>query len=298
MPYRMLSKVQSYKIPFAVKLILKILISILIIFIIVKNVDITKMLALVLHSNYIFIAIACFLFILSKIISAVRFKIFLQIESIQLNTLENLKLYWLGMYYNLLLPGGISGDAYKIKVLFQNFNKDLKVLVKLTLLDRFSGLWALGQIALGFLLLLNPFDSYYWFIVLLLLASFALPWYLNLYFRWINSRYYGKLNLISLGVQLLQTGSAICLIVSMGQQSYWISYSFLFLISSVAAMMPFTFGGAGARELTFLYGSQFLQTELEKAVAIGFLFYLISTFVSFFGILYSFKPIKFSNINK
>jgi uncharacterized membrane protein YbhN (UPF0104 family) len=54
-------------------------------------------------------------------------------------------------------------------------------------------------------------------------------------------------------------------------------------------MLPITIGGAGARELTFLYGSQFLDIHAEKAVAIGFLFYLISTSVSFMGILFSFN---------
>lgn len=63
-------------------------------------------------------------------------------------------------------------------------------------------------------------------------------------------------------------------------------------------MLPITFGGAGAREVTFLYGTQYLQTEAESGVAIAFLFYLISTIVSFFGIIYSFKPIKFSNKEK
>jgi hypothetical protein len=57
-------------------------------------------------------------------------------------------------------------------------------------------------------------------------------------------------------------------------------------------MIPITIGGAGARELTFMYGAQFLDIQIEKAVAIAFLFYLISTLVSFFGIIYSFKKDK------
>lgn len=282
----------------AVKLILKIVISVLIICIIIRNVDITNMLGLVLQSNMLYIAAACLLFIASKIVSAVRYQLFLQAESIQLNLVENLKLYWLGMYYNLLLPGGISGDGYKIKVLMQNFNRDLKILFKLTLMDRFSGVWALGQIAMCLLLLLKPLESYFWLILLILVASFGIPWVLNRFFNWMDSKLYRKINLISLGVQLLQTGSAICLIIALGQKLHWIPYSFLFLISSLAAMLPITFGGAGARELTFLYGTQYLQTEAERGVAIAFLFYLISTLVSFFGIIYSFKPIKFSSKEK
>lgn len=294
----MLSQIQAYKIPSVLKLVIKILISILIIYIISRNVNISQMIGFVLKSNILLIGSAMLLFIASKIVSAVRYQLFLQGEAVNVSFSENLKLYYLGMYYNLLLPGGISGDAYKIKVLMQNFNKDLKLLLKLTLMDRFSGVWALMQISLGLLFLLKPLASYSWLIGMLLIASFGLPWVLNRIFKWMDSRSYGRIHLISLGVQLLQTGSAICLIIALGQKLHWIPYSFLFLISSLAAMVPITFGGAGAREVTFLYGTQYLQTEAESGVAIAFLFYLISTIVSFFGIIYSFKPIKFSNKEK
>ncbi|MBK7360238.1 MAG: flippase-like domain-containing protein [Saprospiraceae bacterium] len=294
----MLSQIQAYKIPSVLKLVIKILISILIIYIISRNVNISQLIGFVLKSNVLFIGLAMLLFIASKIVSAVRYQLFLQGEAVNVSFSENLKLYYLGMYYNLLLPGGISGDGYKIKVLMQNFNKDLKLLLKLTLMDRFSGVWALMQISLGLLLLLKPLVAYFWLIGILLIASIGLPWALNKIFKWMDSRSYGRIHLISLGVQLLQTGSAICLIVALGQKLHWIPYSFLFLISSLAAMLPITFGGAGAREVTFLYGTQYLQTEAESGVAIAFLFYLISTIVSFFGIIYSFKPIKFSNKEK
>lgn len=294
----MLSQIQAYKIPSVLKLVIKILISILIIYIISRNVNISQLIGFVLKSNVLFIGLAMLLFIASKIVSAVRYQLFLQGETVNVSFSENLKLYYLGMYYNLLLPGGISGDGYKIKVLMQNFNKDLKLLLKLTLMDRFSGVWALMQISLGLLLLLKPLVAYFWLIGILLIASIGLPWALNKIFKWMDSRSYGRIHLISLGVQLLQTGSAICLIVALGQKLHWIPYSFLFLISSLAAMLPITFGGAGAREVTFLYGTQYLQTEAESGVAIAFLFYLISTIVSFFGIIYSFKPIKFSNKEK
>lgn len=294
----MLSQIQAYKIPSVLKLVIKILISILIIYIISRNVNISQLIGFVLKSNVLFIGLAMLLFIASKIVSAVRYQLFLQGEAVNVSFSENLKLYYLGMYYNLLLPGGISGDGYKIKVLMQNFNKDLKLLLKLTLMDRFSGVWALMQISLGLLLLLKTLVAYFWLIGILLIASIGLPWALNKIFKWMDSRSYGRIHLISLGVQLLQTGSAICLIVALGQKLHWIPYSFLFLISSLAAMLPITFGGAGAREVTFLYGTQYLQTEAESGVAIAFLFYLISTIVSFFGIIYSFKPIKFSNKEK
>lgn len=290
----MLSQIQAYKIPSVLKLVIKILISILIIYIISRNVNISQLIGFVLKSNVLFIGLAMLLFIASKIVSAVRYQLFLQGEAVNVSFSENLKLYYLGMYYNLLLPGGISGDGYKIKVLMQNFNKDLKLLLKLTLMDRFSGVWALMQISLGLLLLLKPLVAYFWLIGILLIASIGLPWALNKIFKWMDSRSYGRIHLISLGVQLLQTGSAICLIVALGQKLHWIPYSFLFDFFPCSDVANY-FWRSRSQEVTFLYGTQYLQTEAESGVAIAFLFYLISTIVSFFGIIYSFKPIKFSN---
>jgi hypothetical protein len=39
-----------------------------------------------------------------------------------------------------------------------------------------------------------------------------------------------------------------------------------------------------------LWGAQVLHLDPERSVAIAFLFYLISTAVSLFGMIYSFEP--------
>lgn len=57
-----------------------------------------------------------------------------------------MKLYWLGMFYNLFLPGSISGDAYKIVILKRRYNAPYKKTSAAVLLDRFNGLPGLGLI--------------------------------------------------------------------------------------------------------------------------------------------------------
>jgi hypothetical protein len=188
-----------------------------------------------------------------------------------------------------LLPGGISGDGYKIKVLMERFARPLKRMVTITLLDRISGLIALGQLSVILLLWVPEFQQYWFFVIPALLLSFLVGWIL---FRWAGvslSKAWLMTSLQSLGVQGSQAIATLGLVLALGQGLHWADYLILFLISSLVAMIPITIGGAGARELTFLYGSQFLDIHAEKAVAIGFLFYLISTSVSFFGIIYSFN---------
>ena len=282
----------SISIPGPVKAILKLAISVTIIILIIRKIDERLLLEVVSQANPLWVLWALFFFILSKLISAFRFNLLVSTEGIKMTNLQNIRLYWLCMYYNLLLPGGISGDGYKIKVLMERFEKPLKRMVTITLLDRISGLIALGQLSVILLLWVPEFQQYWFFVIPALLISLLIGWGL---FRWAGgtlSKVWLLSSIQSIGVQGSQAIATLGLVLALGQGLHWADYLILFLISSLVAMIPITIGGAGARELTFLYGSQFLDIHAEKAVAIGFLFYLISTSVSFFGILYSFNKDK------
>ena len=50
------------------------------------------------------------------------------------------------MFYNLFLPGAISGDAYKVIMLNRRYKTSYKKASAEVLLDRFSGVLALGVI--------------------------------------------------------------------------------------------------------------------------------------------------------
>jgi len=276
-------------IPGPVKTMIKLAISIAIIVLIVRKIDERILLNVVREANPLWVIWAMAWFIFSKVIAAFRFNLLLTSEDIHLTTRQNLRLYWLCMYYNLLLPGGISGDAYKIKVLMEQFNRPIKRMVTVTLIDRISGLMALGQLSLILLLWIPAIQPYWPLAIPMLLISFLIMWGI---LRWAGGRLSSvwiKTSLQSIGVQGSQAIATLGLVLALGQGQHWADYLILFLISSLVAMIPMTIGGAGARELTFLYGSQFLAIDAEKAVAIAFLFYLISTSVSLFGIVYSFK---------
>jgi uncharacterized membrane protein YbhN (UPF0104 family) len=276
-------------IPGPLKTILKLVISIAIIVLILRKIDERLLLEVVGEANPWWVIWAFAWFVLSKVISAFRFNRLLKTEDIHLSSRENLRLYWLCMYYNLLLPGGISGDGYKIKVLIERFGKTLKRIVTITLIDRISGVIALGQLSVILVLGIPEVQAYWMLVIPALLMSMGISFGL---FRWAGIKGAGvwlTTTLQSIGVQGSQAIATLGLVIALGQGLHWADYLVLFLVSSLVAMVPITIGGAGARELTFLYGAQFLDVNAEKAVAIGFLFYLISTSVAFFGIIFSFK---------
>lgn len=272
---------------------LKLLLSVLIVYLVLRQIDEKILLQVVARANPWWLLWALVFFVVSKLIGAVRFRQLLQTENINIGQGANLRLYWLGMYYNLLLPGGISGDGYKIKLLMDAFGTPFKRLFALTLLDRLSGVTALGQWVLILALGIDILAPWRWAIVLLLIASVPVTYFLykkmggeNLRGIWLSS------NLLSVAVQGAQLVSTLGIVFALGEGEHWLSYSVLFLVSSVVAMLPLTIGGTGARELTFLYGAGLLGVDSEKAVAIAFLFYLISTAAALFGMVYGFTPLK------
>lgn len=281
-------------IPGSIKTMIKLAISVAIIVLIVRKIDERALLDVVSKANPLWVIWALVWFVFSKMIAAFRFNVLLKTEDIQLTHVQNLRLYWLCMYYNLLLPGGISGDGYKIKVLMEQFNRPFKRIVTVTLIDRISGLIALVQLSVILLFWVPSVQSYRMWVFPVLLISCLIGWGI---FRWSGGGLrtaWIATSFQSIGVQGSQAIATLGLVMALGQGMHWADYLILFLISSFVAMIPITIGGAGARELTFLYGSQFLNIHPEKAVAIGFLFYLISTSVSLFGIVYSFKRGGFS----
>jgi hypothetical protein len=269
------------------KTALKLAVSVLILYLVVQKIDTRLLFQLIGTVSPLYILWAAAWFIVSKIIAAYRFQVLIQTEPIVLSVRENLRLYWLGMYYNLLLPGGISGDGYKIKILMDRFKQPFKRLFTITLMDRITGAIALGQLCLILLPGIPPLQFLNWLWILGLVLSIPVSYYI---YHWAKLQtVWARTSLQAIAVQMAQTLATLGLIFALDQGDQWLAYSVLFLISSVVAMLPLTIGGAGAREITFLWGAGFLGIDAEKAVAIAFLFYLVSTAVALFGMVYSFN---------
>lgn len=248
-------------------------------------------------ANLLQLGAAFLLFNLSKIISAIRLNRYFKCIGVELNEIFNLKLYYLGMFYNLFLPGGIGGDGYKVYYLQKNHGGSTKKLISATLLDRLSGVVVLGFLAL----LLAVVSSLQTFvigqnIILIVLALLAFPifWIIhNKFFKDFNPEFVRAL-IMGFGVQLSQLLSAAFILWAIGAQGLLFDYMTLFLVSSVVAVLPFTIGGVGARELVMLEGVVLfssLAAYNAQATALSFsiLFFVITAISSFIGIIYSVK---------
>jgi uncharacterized membrane protein YbhN (UPF0104 family) len=239
--------------------------------------------------------LAAALFTLSKLISSVRLNTFFRAVDIQLTERYNLRLYWLGMFYNLFLPGGIGGDGYKVYLLGKEFPGQRGVIFRALLLDRLSGMVALLVLLLALLAMVPAAElravgalvlPTWWRAVPLALIPAGLGLSYGLA-RWGFGEFrsaFGRTSWEALGVQGAQVLCAWALLAALGVASGPVlPYLLVFLASSIAAVLPLTVGGLGARELTFLYGAQLFALSAPVAVSVSVLFYVITALVSLVG---------------
>lgn len=268
--------------------VLKLIISGFALFFVFRKINMKDLGQVLLHVKISYIFLATMAFILSKVVSSFRLNRFLLDEKIELSEKFNLKLYWLGMYYNLFLPGGIGGDGYKVYLLNKLTGIKVKFVLRAIFMDRVSGLLALVclNIALAYsLTLINQYRLFVWILIPLAIVSFYL---VTKYFFSVYIPSFLKTNLQAFLVQILQLVSAFFILKSMGINELYGQYLFVFLFSSVVATIPFTIGGVGAREVTFLLGAEYLGLQTEASLGLSLTFFLITAVVSLFGVYYSF----------
>jgi uncharacterized membrane protein YbhN (UPF0104 family) len=226
------------------------------------------------------------LYNLSKVVSAVRLHQIFSVLGIALPGNYNLRLYYQGMFYNLFLPGGIGGDGYKAVVLQQKTKQPLRQIVTGLLLDRISGVVALVVLALLFAMMTDlPIPSWYYIAggAALLLAIPAWLGFLYLFFRDQLPIFTPSL-VLSLAVQGIQVIQAVVLLAALTVTTGWVEYSLVFLLSSLATLVPITVGGLGAREIVFVYAARHLGISQEIAVTFSLLFFATNVVSSLPGV--------------
>src|SRR6187397_1311014 len=126
------------------KLLLKIAVTILCFWYISRKIDFTKAKDAVMQADWWWLFLSVLAFAFSKFLASFRLNTYFKNIGIYLSQKTNLKLYWLGMFYNLFLPGAISGDAYKVVLLNKVYKAPIIITSIAVLRDRFSGLLGLG----------------------------------------------------------------------------------------------------------------------------------------------------------
>lgn len=277
------------KIPSWLKLLIKIMVSGICLWYVSRKVNWAQSLRLITQGNILWLAAATLLFAASKVAASFRLNIYFKNINVNLPEKTNLKLYWLGMFYNLFLPGGIGGDAYKIILLNRTYNFSAKQLTSAVLLDRLSGVVGLAilavlyyyglftgnTIALLLLIAILPGLFIYYVLVKKLFNAFIKSFFTTLW--------------LGIAVQALQAACAWCIMQALHITGHQSAYLLIFLLSSIVVILPVTVGPLGTRELVFVWGSTALLLNKDQSIGISITFFIITLVISLPGMYWVYK---------
>ncbi len=273
------------------KTLLKLILTGLALYLVFRKIDTTQLFEILKTIQWIWLIPAVILFVLSKVATAFRLNHYFKNIGLQLSEWKNWKLYQIGMFYNLFLPGGIGGDGYKVYLLNRHYQVSIKKLVQAALLDRLGGLVAIVFLLFGFFLLvdvkLDFLESGLWngLMIAGLILTIPVFWLVQkLGFKDFLPSFWSA-NLWSFAGQITQLICAWFILMALGIDEKILAYQLVFLLSSIVAVLPLTIGGVGARELVFVYAHQYAGIEEATAVAFSLIFFLITAVVSLVGAL-------------
>ncbi|MFD1631225.1 lysylphosphatidylglycerol synthase transmembrane domain-containing protein [Pseudopedobacter beijingensis] len=275
------------------KLTAKIAITTFALYWVFKNTDIDLLWKNITKSDPLFLLLAILSFLLSQLFAAARVNIFFHQIKLSLNKFYNYKLYLVGMFYNVFLPGGIGGEGYKIYFLNKNFGTDKRQLITAIFLDKLSGLWAICLLICSFIPFIEEtsFLNIYSFSAIIAGTTVYILLY-KIFFKQFFTAF-PKAHLHALGLQVMQVACVIFILFALKEDQdnlRLLPYLTLFLASAFMALFPFTIGGLGARELVFLYGSKYLELDPQIAVTLSLLFFAVSAICSLPGGYFIFRP--------
>lgn len=271
-------------------LLLKYAVAAAMLWYVVSRLELEKLYAHATHPHIGWLAVAFLLFNLAQIVGAERMRYYYRQAGKQLPSRFCIALSYVSMIYNILIPGGVGGDGYRIYVLRKTGDFPVKQGIRLQLSNRASGLLALLTLLCALMLGLGLPPAF----VLALLGFTVLGYILSARFLLHEAMATAAhAFLYSLAIQLLSLFSAAALVAALGLTEHYASYLALFLAAQVAGMLPLTVGGLGIRELTFLYGAQELGVltgiPLDAAfgVALSLAFFLLTLAVALLGSLFA-----------
>lgn len=257
---------------------------------VLSKISFKEVIDVVSTANPYYLSLAFLSLVLSFVLSAFRQNLSFKNTGADLSQMLNLKLFWLGMFYNLFLPGGIGGDGYKVYLVNKYRKNGIRKNIGTMLVNRISGLVAVGMITVALYYLSDlhiMFGKAVWigiplaYIGYYLMLKYFFNGFLNIHaglFWW------------SMALQMMQLFSALFILLSFSQSDNLYDYLFLFFVSAIATALPITIGGIGAREMVFVIGAKSLELNNELCIAMSFMFFIFSAIISLGGIYWVYFP--------
>ncbi|RYY52665.1 MAG: flippase-like domain-containing protein [Chitinophagaceae bacterium] len=277
------------------KTVAKTAFTVVLVYLVFQKIDLVTVSRTIGRGNPAWFILALLLYLFSQGISSWRLYGLLKKMGLPLQFWFNVRLYLLGMFYNVFLPGGIGGDGYKLYLLHRKFGTPVKSLLMAFLFDRASGLWAitiLGAIAVFFLPVLGITPGWPAAYIIAAALAFYLAWRILLRSY---ASYFPKAISRALVVQSIQCVAMACILTGLKAEGNYLPYIFSFLVSTIATVLPVSVGGLGLREYVMVRLAPILFLDEATAVSASFCFYILSTMAALPGLWFVYRSKEFTS---
>ena len=272
-----------------VKTVLKIAFTSLLLYLVLRKMDFNMVKKTLSQSSPVYLLLGVLTFFVSQIIASSRLISFFKSIHLKVGFLFNLRLYFLGLFYNLFLPGGIGGDGYKIWLLNKSYKLPAKKVFWAIFFDRLSGLWAIGLIIVALVAFLPQINIHLSIPLSVFVVGTAVYYFVAHRFFKDYTHYFWEAHAKAVVVQSLQVVTVLFILLALHFNGKFSPYLFTFLVSSLSAVVPITVGGLGAREYIFTNFAPYFNMDTSLAVLVSLLFYLTSAVNSLLGVYYVFN---------
>lgn len=264
----------------------------LLIWLVSKRVDLHEIAGIFSTADLRWLTAAILVYAISLVVSSHRSSIYLSGIGIPLKPWNALGLYMKGTVYNVLLPGGVGGDGYKILILRTKDGPSVKQIFQAFFFERLSGLWAICAL----LCILNatltvPVLPTVWPWLVLGLGTTAYYIIMRLFFSEHASSFL-RTHLMSLGIQGLVSVSVLCILESQPLPVQYAPYLLSFHGSTIFSILNIGLSGLGVREFAMGYAAQLLQNDAALSVFVASAFWLVSTTTAIPGLGFLFFGAK------
>ncbi len=302
------------KIPASVKTSGRIIITVILFYLILKNIDVNVVLATIIKANIWGLVGVFFIFILFFLLLIIRWQILLYAQGIKYPLLYIVNSFMIAYFFNNLLPTTIGGDVFR--VMYTRNRANVSKATSTVIVDRMGGFLALFSVLLAASIMYALVEKRYMYLyiglggVVISLLFFFIFLNKSVYRKFLPlimkvpyigeklGTLYDSLHLFrkrkfslffsflfSFMIQLLLPILWFCIMLTVaGHSNVTVFFFFLVipLVNSIA-MLPISIGGMGLREgsiIAFLTGAGIGK---EVALAISLLFLLYNTFFSLIG---------------
>lgn len=294
---------EPYPIRKYIILAVKSLIMISVFWLVFNKIDIDKLSSYLKNISILYIILAIIFLNAAQITSGLRMRYYFASIDYKFNKIFSIALYYVGAFYSIILPGGISGDGYKAYILRKIYKIPVKSSLRLVICERANGLFLLCFLALFYAIFSNSKNAVEDSNIFIGLGFIILvPGYFisaKIILRDSPSIAFGA-SKYSLASQLFVSACAASLLLGIGiELNILADYLVIFMISSIMSILPVSVGSAGVREATFLYAIEFLNKQgvnslnVEIGVAAALAYFVVHVITSLVGILFLNKLDKY-----